>query len=325
MLARLQQLTTLGLLASALAAGWWGIRAGHPVIGTLGAIGIPLSYVLVLAVEFVALRIVNRNDAVPRAGVGQLLRAWWGEVRTGPVVFCWRQPFFPDEVPDDPQRHGRRGVVFIHGFVCNRGFWTPWLKRLRERAIPFVAVNLEPVFGGIDGYVPIVEAAVRRLEASTGMAPVLVCHSMGGLVVRAWLQAFEADDRVWRVVTIGTPHHGTWTARFGLAANTRQMRQFSSWLDSLSQSEPARRFTRFVCYYSHADNIVLPASSATMQGADNRHVPGVAHVEMAFQESLIQEVLELVDFPVGTGAGPNSRSPGSTTPASISGSSRSCA
>jgi len=35
------------------------------------------------------------------------------------------------------------------------------------------------------------------------------------------------------------------------------------------------------CYYSHCDNIVFPASRATLEGADNRHLPGVAHVQMA--------------------------------------------
>lgn len=325
MLARLQQLTTFGLLMIALAVLAVGIWGGHPVIAAVGAACILLGYAVVLAIEGIASFIFNRRDPALRPTVGQLVSAWWGEVKAAPRVFCWHQPFFPNEVPDDPLRHGKRGVVFIHGFVCNRGFWTPWLRRMRERDKPFVAVNLEPVFGGIDAYVPIVEAAVARLEAATGLAPVLVCHSMGGLAARAWLQAFHADHRVWRVVTLGTPHHGTWLARFGLAVNTRQMRQLSPWLESLARSEPPSRLARFICYYGHADNIVFPANSATLPGADNRHVPGVAHVEMAFQDRLIQEVLALTDLTDGTGAGPNSRSPGSTTPASTSGSSRSCA
>ena len=118
-------------------------------------------------------------------------------------------------------------------------------------AFPFVAVNLEPVFCTIDAYVPTVEAAVSRLEASTGRAPLLVCHSMG-VGGCAWLQAHQADHRIFRVVTIGTPHHGTWMARFGLAPNTRQMRQLCEWLDSLARKEPPNRLERFRCYYGHA-------------------------------------------------------------------------
>jgi triacylglycerol lipase len=90
--------------------------------------------------------------------------------KAAPQVFCWRQPFFsqrwPDHLPADAQ--GRRGVLLVHGFVCNRGVWNPWLQRLHARDVPFVAVNLEPVFGSIDDYVGILEQAVRRLEAATG-------------------------------------------------------------------------------------------------------------------------------------------------------------
>ena len=64
-----------------------------------------------------------------------------------------------------PTAQGRRGVLLVHGFVCNRGMWNPWLAApARAQGVPFVAVNLEPVFGSIDDYVAIIEAAVQRLE-----------------------------------------------------------------------------------------------------------------------------------------------------------------
>ena len=34
------------------------------------------------------------------------------------------------------------------------------MRRLRRRGVPFVAVNLEPVFGSIDSYAATIEAAV---------------------------------------------------------------------------------------------------------------------------------------------------------------------
>jgi triacylglycerol esterase/lipase EstA (alpha/beta hydrolase family) len=51
---------------------------------------------------------------------------------------------------------------------------------------------------------------VRRVTQATGLPPVIVAHSMGGLATRAWLRAFSADARVHRVITLGTPHGGTW-------------------------------------------------------------------------------------------------------------------
>ncbi|MFL5074340.1 MAG: esterase/lipase family protein, partial [Microvirga sp.] len=200
--------------------------------------------------------------------------------------------------------------------VCNRGLWNPLMTRLRALGVPFVAVNLEPVFGSIDRYADIIEHAVQRVEAATGQPPVIVAHSMGGLATRAWLAACPGDERVHRVITIGAPHRGTLLGRFGHTPNTRQMRIGSDWQQQLAAREPPHRFARFTCYYGHCDNVVFPASTATLPGADNRHVAGVAHVHMAHQDEVFNEVLRWV--------GPDgmSVSPGSTAPASISGSSR---
>ena len=194
---------------------------------------------------------------------------------------------------------GRTGVLLLHGYACNRGLWAPWLRQLRAQGVPTVALSLAPAFGRIDDWVPAIEAAVAALTARTGRPPLLVAHSMGGLAARAWLASHadpaQADARVQRVVTICTPHHGTWMARFGHTPNARQMRQGHRWLAELAAREPAARRARFTCFYGHADNIVFPASMATLPGADNRHLAGVAHVAMAFRPEVFNEVLRLLD------------------------------
>ncbi len=287
MLARLQKITTLGGLLLAALWAWAFARAGHAGWAMAGALLLLAGYALVLALEFTLLRVAHGDDdATPRAGAAQLLRAWWGEVRAAPTVFCWRQPFFSQRFPDyfpavtSAALGRRRGVLLVHGFVCNRGLWNRWLRRLRQAGVPVLAVNLEPVFGSIDDYAPHIEAAVRRLEQHTGLPPVVVAHSMGGLALRRWW-AGSADSRVHHAITIGTPHHGTWLARFALTPNGREMRRDSRWLQSLAAREPAGRNARFTCFYSHCDNIVFPPATATLPGADNRHLDGVAHVHMA--------------------------------------------
>jgi triacylglycerol lipase len=296
MLARLQQFTTLGLLFAATAWAWYFVHLDKPGWAAGGALLIVFGYALFLAVEFVLLWFVNRHDTAPRASVPQLVAAWFGEVLTAPQVFCWRQPFRANAEPDYlPSGVHRRGVVFVHGFVCNRALWNPWMRKLRRLGVPFVAVNLEPVFGSIDHYVDIVDAAVRRIESTTGRAPVIVAHSMGGLATRAWMARHGGDGRVHRVVTIGTPHRGTYLGRFGMAPNTRQMRLSSAWQQGLQRREPPRRFERFTCFYGHCDNIVFPASTATLPGADNRHLAGIAHVHMAHHNAVFNEVLRWLD------------------------------
>jgi pimeloyl-ACP methyl ester carboxylesterase len=294
-LARMQQAITLSLLAAGGAWLAWFWSRSHEV-AVAGFAVIVLSYSLFLGLEFIALRFAGAGDPAPRPGWRELAGAWLGETLAAPRVFCWRQPFRWRAVPDrlEPQSGGRRGVVFIHGFVCNRGFWNPWMRELQARGHCFAAVNLEPVFGSIEDYVPIIDAAVTRIAQATGEAPVLVCHSMGGLAARAWLRASNAKGRVHRVITIGSPHHGTWLARFSRLPNGMQMARQGNWLRALEQSEDPGSYAAFTCWYSNCDNIVFPASTATLAGADNRLVHGAAHVQLAFRPEVMAASLALV-------------------------------
>ena len=293
MLARFQQITVLLLLIACIAWAAWFTRAGHPYWAAAGVVLIAFGYAAFLGVEFVLLGLIGRSTpVVPAPTARQLIAAWWAEVQAAPRVFFWRQPFRSNVEPDllVAARSGQRGVLLVHGFVCNRGLWNPWMQRLRTQGIPFVAVNLEPVFGSLDDYTGAIDAAVRRLEACTQLAPVIVGHSMGGLALRAWLREAANHARVHRLVTIGTPHQGTWLARFALTRNGRQMRLNSAWLTAPGSSGDQAAFRHFTCFYGHCDNIVFPALMATLPGADNRHIAGTAHVQMAFHAAVFSEV-----------------------------------
>jgi len=249
------------------------------------------SHALLLGIEFAMLSVVQRGALTLRASPTQLLRAWWGEVLMAPRIFYWRQPFRSHVEADNDSLGAvdRPGVVLVHGFVCNRGLWNPWMQRLRARQVPFVAVNLEPVFGSIDHYAHAIEAAVVQIESVTSTPVVLIGHSMGGLAIRAWLAKFEADLRVLRVITVASPHQGTWLARYGRTINGQQMRLNSPWLANLAARESASRRSLFTCFFGHCDNIVFPASCGRLPGAANLHLSGTAHLDMAFKDEVFDE------------------------------------
>jgi pimeloyl-ACP methyl ester carboxylesterase len=293
MIARWQRALLLLILLTMAAWVVWQWPQS-PWCAVLGAL-VPLAlYLVVMAAEFVLMHATNRADAAPRARLRQVVAAWWAEVWVSLVVFCWRQPFrhqsLPDWLPGQPT--GQRGVVLVHGFMCNRGLWLPWLPRLQAQGNAYVAVNLEPVMGSIDEYADTIDNAVRKVTAATGQAPVLLCHSMGGLAVRAWLRAHQADAQVHRVLTLGTPHGGTWLGRFSRAVNGRQMSLAGEWVDALQRAEPPGRAALFTCWYSNCDNIVFPVSTATLRGADNRLVEGVGHVQMALDPGVMEACLK---------------------------------
>ena len=291
MVARLQKFIAIALAVSVIAWAAAFVAIGRPLCASVGALLILTGYALLLGAEFVILYFVQQADVAPRPAPDQLLSAWWNEVVIAPRVFLWRQPFRsnvePDSLPDRPD--GRRGVLLVHGLVCNRGLWNPWMRALRARRVPFLAINLEPIFGSIDAYADHIEAAVARIEIATGLPVVLVGHSMGGVAIRAWFARSKAAARVHRVITIGSPHRGTWLARYGHTVNGREMRLQSPWLTKLAAAEPAGHFAQFTCFFGHCDNIVFPAASGTLPGATNVHVPATAHVQMAFEPQVFDE------------------------------------
>lgn len=300
MLARLQQgavFAALGILALAV---HWLLQGRLAAAGWL-VFAVCTGHAWVLAAQMMAAAWRNRDDPVEPASARAVLHAWWQESHIAPRVFAWRQPFCWRNHPDStqPGAPGAAPAVLIHGFVCNRGFWLPWMSRMREVGLPYVSVNLEPVFGSIDEYVPHVERAVQDAEALGCGLPVLVCHSMGGLAARAWLMA-EAGNRlrVSRIITIGSPHHGTALARWSPFDNGQQMQQDSAWMAELAQAERALAgedaYGKFICWYANTDNIVFPASTATLPGADNRHVGGAAHVDLAFHPRVMGESLAML-------------------------------
>lgn len=263
-----------------------------PLLATVAAMAVALLHAWILGLEFILMHGVHGHDPAPRPSLRQVLHAWWRETLLALQVFGWRQPFAWRKVDDELHQGSSRGIIFVHGFMCNRGFWFPWLHEARRRGHPFIAINLDPVFGRIDDYAHSVEDAVTQIEAATGRAPVIVCHSMGGLAVRAWLQDARRE-RVAHVVTIGTPHHGTWVARFSWSDNGAQMRIGSEWIRGLGAAGPAPAGL-FTCWYSNCDNIVFPPSTATLPGADNRFIAGAAHVDLAFRPAVMRATYDLV-------------------------------
>jgi pimeloyl-ACP methyl ester carboxylesterase len=303
----------LARIARLLFIAWFGLLAGllaaARVTGWTPACWVAL-YVLVLGhptvlviVLLLARRVASRHGA-PRWRWRDMPRAVLVEWRESTAVFCWRMPWRSNAVEDHLPKtsRGLRGVVFIHGYICNRGLWNPWMRRLLKLDRAFVAVSLEPVFASLDDYVPQIERAVRRMEAATGLAPVIVAHSMGGLVARAWLRSRAAHkrsdgtDEAARLITIGTPHRGTWLARAARTQNARQMGMGNPWMTALADKEPPTLPGLITSWWSECDQIVYPPPTAVYPGSEAKQLRGVGHLAMTAREEIWNEIRRRIDY-----------------------------
>jgi triacylglycerol esterase/lipase EstA (alpha/beta hydrolase family) len=181
-------------------------------------------------------------------------------------------------------------VLMVHGYGANGGFWVHLAAQLEAQGHSHATVDLEPVFGDIDHYAQQIEEAVQALLAACGKDRVIiVAHSMGGLAARAWLRSFGAQ-RVARIITLGTPHHGTDLAHMGLGANARQMRRNAEWLAQLDAADRGQRGL-FTSIYSFHDNIIAPQDSCHLPGARNIALPGIGHVAMGRHPDIAKHIL----------------------------------
>lgn len=187
---------------------------------------------------------------------------------------------------------GQAPVLLLHGYACNSGYWTQLSARLREAGISYCAPDLEPLGAGIDHYVAQVHAAIEQLcQAGHAQRVVIVAHSMGGLVARAYLRRY-GPARVARIITLGTPHHGTALAGWGLGRNAAQMRCDSAWLQALDAAEANLQRSIITSIYSHHDNIVAPQDSSQLPGARHVAVGAIGHVALGRHPLILRRVLE---------------------------------
>jgi pimeloyl-ACP methyl ester carboxylesterase len=188
-------------------------------------------------------------------------------------------------------------LLLLHGYGCNSGYWTHLVRRLDAARISHATLDLEPMLAGIDEFVPAVHDAIEALCAASGAPRVLIVgHSMGGLVARAYLRT-HGSARVAHVFTLGTPHHGTSLASKGPGLNALQMQldpdgAAGAWLRQLAAGENASTRALITSLFTHHDNIVAPQTSSVLEGARNIAFGGVGHVALGRNRRVLACLME---------------------------------
>lgn len=286
----LTELAIYGVLVWGLVhyAAWPAMQAA--AFALISAVAIRA--LLIAATFAIAARHASPTPPEHQLGLAARLRLYLAELGACILLYSVYQPFeelLMGEEKLQPLAPGRLPVLLVHGYVCNRGFLLPLARYLAAHGACAYSHNLEPAYADIDSYIDALARRIEEICAGTGADKlVILAHSMGGLVARAYLRKYGAR-RVAKLITLGTGHHGSELAHLGAGKNSAQMVPGSAWLKQLNQDAPA---APTVSVFSHHDNLVSPQDSAVLAGAKIVPLSGIGHITMPFSRRIREIVVE---------------------------------
>lgn len=166
---------------------------------------------------------------------------------------------FQEELDEDNYAIDK-GMVLPNGLDLQQGIWSKLDKPISVRTTYYYGVYDEKgdETGNEDNqYISVYSERLgivvdEVLEATGKNKVIIIAHSMGGLVAREYIKDFGGEDKVDKLVTIGTPNHGTYgyssfgcesfLGYFGLgraesSPECEDMQSDSSFILSLNQNE----------------------------------------------------------------------------------------
>jgi pimeloyl-ACP methyl ester carboxylesterase len=191
-------------------------------------------------------------------------------------------------------RGTRHPVILLHGFAMNRTNWI-WLgRRLAARGIgPLYATSyfspqsIRRSAERLGRFVDEVCARTQRDRVD------VVAHSLGGVVVRYYVERLGGNKRVGRIVTIGSPHRGTAVARWGIGMPAALESRIGS--DFYAELGPvvARDGMSITSVWSRADAIIEPPESASVAPVgDDRVFDDLGHLSLLLSPRVLDTVAE---------------------------------
>jgi triacylglycerol esterase/lipase EstA (alpha/beta hydrolase family) len=172
----------------------------------------------------------------------------------------------PDVAQGDPGT-----VLLVEGYGGSSRSLEVLERRLRAagrtaEVVPPVGDNT----GDLRAQARQLDAAARRAIASGAPSVDVVGYSAGGVVARLWVAELGGDDLARRVVTLGSPHHGTQVAGFaaGLSPGSCPVacQELAPGSDLLRSLPEAPRGPRWTSIWTSDDETVVPPDSARLSG-----------------------------------------------------------
>jgi triacylglycerol esterase/lipase EstA (alpha/beta hydrolase family) len=190
-------------------------------------------------------------------------------------------------------------VLLVPGYGGSTTGLNALATYLRARGKDVTVVSLpDGGQGDLDAQARTLGSAVDQVRSRTGARSLdVVGYSAGGVVARLWVRDHGGASEARRVITLGSPHHGTDLA--SLAGSVlpgacptacQQLAPGSALLAGLNSGDETPTGPTFVSVWTTFDDVVLPPSSASLQGALNFTVQSVCASDQVKHSGLPTDV-----------------------------------
>jgi triacylglycerol lipase len=207
---------------------------------------------------------------------------------------------------DVPDQDRPGAVVLVPGYGGNTGSLRALAERVRAAGRAATVVDLpDGGTGDLARQADAVEAAVAAALDAGAVSVDVVGYSAGGVVARLWVQRHDGVHKARRVVTLGSPHHGTRLAAAGVAAAPgacptacQQLASGSRLLADLDTPVPTP--PAWLSVWTVQDETVTPPDTARLEGAVNVAVqdlcPGraISHSQLPSDAAVTAIVLDAI-------------------------------
>jgi pimeloyl-ACP methyl ester carboxylesterase len=185
-------------------------------------------------------------------------------------------------------------VVLLHGYFHNRSGFDYLSSELRQHGFRWVhGMNYNPLGAPVAELAERFARCVEDVMKVSGEPKVhVVGHSLGGVIVRWFVEQLGGADVVDTCVTIGTPHKGTLAAYLGVGQAARDMRPGSKVVRALERSLRRSR-VRYVNLYSDLDILIVPPSAGVLPNRGNVHnhlIEDLGHTSLLLSPVLVTQL-----------------------------------
>ena len=186
-------------------------------------------------------------------------------------------------------------ILLVHGIVSNRSIFTLLRRGLTRRGFSNVfAMNYTTLATDVRTAAVRLSEEVERIVEETGYERIhVIGHSLGGLIGCYYVTRLGGDTRVHTLVTLGTPHSGTYAAYVAPTRLMEQMRPGSGLMRELARPVRGCR-TRFIAYWSDSDLAMVPRSTAALRHGDlkarNVRLHGAGHLTLPMLSEVVHGI-----------------------------------